>query len=67
MILKTIAHTLGMSSKRKAPQKDNYGLPSLKLGRPAKAYSIADAVRMVSSIEILGIKVDKLEGVFVES
>ena len=53
-----------MSSKRKAPQNDNNGLPSLKLGRPAKAYSIADAVRMVSLIEIEGNKVDMLEGVF---
>jgi hypothetical protein len=35
----------------------------LKSGRLVKAYSIADAVKMVSSIEIQGVKVDMVEEV----
>ena len=61
--LKTIAHTLNMSTKRKAQQNGNDSLPSLKSGRPVKAYSIADAVKMVSFIEAQGGKVDMVQGV----
>jgi len=61
--LKTIAHTLNMSTKRKAQQNGNDSLPSLKSGRPVKAYSIADAVKMVSFIEVQGVKVDMVQGV----
>ena len=32
-------------------------------GRPVKAYSITDTVKMVSCIEIQGVKVDMVEGV----
>ncbi len=52
-----------MSTKRKALQSIYGGLPSLKSGRLVKAYSIADAVKMVSSIEIQGVKVDMVEEV----
>ena len=52
-----------MSTKRKAQQNGNDGLPSLKSGRPVKAYSIADAVKMVSFIEVQGVKVDMVQGV----
>jgi hypothetical protein len=52
-----------MSTKRKAQQNGNYSLPSLKSGRPVKAYSIADAVKMVSFIEVQGVKVDMVQGV----
>ena len=51
-VLKTIAHTLSMSTKQKALS-----------GRPVKAYSITDTVKMVSCIEIQGVKVDMVEGV----
>ena len=61
--MKTIAHTLNMSTKRKAQQNGNDSLPSLKSGRPVKAYSIADAVKMVSFIEVQGVKVDMVQGV----
>jgi hypothetical protein len=52
-----------MSTKRKAQQNGNDSLPSLKSGRPVKAYSIADAVKMVSFIEVQGVKVDMVQGV----
>ena len=52
-----------MSTKRKALQNINGGLTSLKSGRPVKAYSTADAVRVVSSIKMQGVKVDMVEGV----
>jgi hypothetical protein len=61
--LKTIAHTLNMSTKRKAQQNGNDSLPSLKSGKPVNAYSIADAVKMVSFIEVQGVKVDMVQGV----
>jgi hypothetical protein len=41
-----------MSSKRKAPPNDDDDLSSFKVGRPNKAYSIADAVRLVSHCDI---------------
>jgi hypothetical protein len=47
-ILKTIPHTLSMSSKRKVPPNDDDDVSSLILGRLIKAYSIADAVRVAS-------------------
>jgi hypothetical protein len=53
-----------MSTKRKTLQRINGSLPSLKSGRLVKAYCIADAVKMVSSIEIQGVKVDMVEEVF---
>ncbi len=62
--MKTIAQTLNMSTKRKTLQRINGSLPSLKSGRLVKAYCIADAVKMVSSIEIQGVKVDMVEEVF---
>ena len=46
-VLKTIAHTLNMSTKRKAQQNSDDDLPSLKSGRPVKENIIADAVKMV--------------------
>jgi hypothetical protein len=52
-----------MSTKRKAQQNGNDSLPSLKSGRPVKAYSIAGAVKMVSVIEVQGVKVDMVQGV----
>lgn len=51
--LKTIAHTLSMSTKRKAlHSKFDDGLSS-KVGRPSESYSIEDAVKLVSSISKL--------------
>jgi hypothetical protein len=62
-VLKTIADTLNMSTKQKALQNDDEDLPSLKSGRPVKTYSIADAVKLVSFVEIQGVKVDMVEGI----
>jgi hypothetical protein len=52
-----------MSTKRKALQNDDEDLPSLKSGRPVKTYSIADAVKLVSFVEMQGVKVDMVEGI----
>jgi hypothetical protein len=47
-VLKTTQRTLNILTKRKARPKDNGDPPSLKEGRPTKAYSVSDAVDMVS-------------------
>ena len=50
--LKTIAHTLNMSMKRKALQnKFDDGLSS-NVGRPSESFTIEDAIRLVSFISI---------------
>jgi hypothetical protein len=50
--LKTIAHTLSMSMKRKAQQnKFEDGLSS-KVGRPSESFTIEDAIKLVSFISV---------------
>jgi hypothetical protein len=57
-ILKTSAHTLTMPRKRKPRQSYACGAPSLKMGRPTKAYTIDDAVKLVSLHSISAFEVD---------
>ena len=47
-LLKTIAHTLSMSRNRKARQNKGDDPASLKSGKLVKAFSITDAVKLVS-------------------
>ena len=57
-VLKSIAHTLSMSRKRKAHQSDHYDQPILKPGSPKRVYGIKDAVKLVSLTSITTFKVD---------
>jgi hypothetical protein len=65
--LKTIAHTLNHVVKQSETRLSKTvidGLPSLKSGRPGvKASSVADAVKMVSFIEVQGVKVGMVQRV----
>jgi hypothetical protein len=62
-LLKTIAHTLSMSTSRKARQNKGDDPASLKSGKLVKAFSITDAVKLVSIGNIQCVKVDVVEGV----
>lgn len=52
LFLKTIAHTLSMSTKRKAGQNKFDDDLSSKKGRRTESYTIEDAVKLVSFISI---------------
>jgi hypothetical protein len=51
-ILKTIAHTLSMSMKRKALRNKFDNNSSFKVGRRTESYTIQDAVKLVSFISV---------------
>ena len=61
--LKTIAHNLSMSTNRKARRNKGDDPASLKSGNLVKAFSITDAVKLVSIGNIQCVKVDVVEGV----